>query len=75
MDHSRQALDIARSRYKQGVTEYLNVLNAQRTALLGEQALAESTTNLGLDLVQLFKALGGGWESTFPVAAATPNGG
>jgi len=70
VEHARLALDIARTRYKQGVTEYLNVLNAQRTALLGEQALAESTTNLGLDLVQLFKALGGGWETTFPVATA-----
>jgi NodT family efflux transporter outer membrane factor (OMF) lipoprotein len=70
VDHARQALDIARTRYKQGVTEYLNVLNAQRTALLAEQRLAESTTNLGLDLVQLFKALGGGWEAAYPVAAA-----
>ena len=35
VDHARLALDIARTRYKQGVTEYLNVLNAQRTALLG----------------------------------------
>ncbi|MDI9848503.1 efflux transporter outer membrane subunit [Rhodoblastus sp. 17X3] len=70
VEHAGRALDIARTRYKQGVTEYINVLNAQRTALLAEQRLAESTTNLGLDLVQLFKALGGGWESTFPVTTA-----
>jgi len=68
--HAQRALEIARSRYKQGVEEYINVLNAQRTALLAEQRLADSTTNLGLDLVQLFKALGGGWETTFPVTAA-----
>ncbi|MCI4677243.1 efflux transporter outer membrane subunit [Rhodoblastus acidophilus] len=70
VEHARLALDIARGRYKKGVEEYINVLNAQRTALFGEQRLADSTTNLGLDLVQLFKALGGGWETTFPVAAA-----
>jgi NodT family efflux transporter outer membrane factor (OMF) lipoprotein len=70
VDHARTALDIARSRYKQGVEEYINVLNAQRTALVAEQRLAESTTSLGLDLVQLFKALGGGWESTYPLMTA-----
>ena len=69
VDHARVALDIARARYRQGVEEYINVLNAQRTQLLAEQRLAESTTNLGLDLVQLFKALGGGWEGAYPVAA------
>jgi NodT family efflux transporter outer membrane factor (OMF) lipoprotein len=74
VEHAGRALAIARSRYKQGVTEYINVLNAQRTALLAEQRLAESTTNLGLDLVQLFKALGGGWETTFPVTAAAKGG-
>ena len=67
VDHARVALDIARARYKQGVEEYINVLNAQRTQLLAEQKLSESTTSLGLDLVQLFKALGGGWESAYPV--------
>ena len=69
VDHARVALGIARARYKQGVEEYINVLNAQRTQLLAEQRLSESTTNLGLDLVQLFKALGGGWESAYPLTA------
>ncbi len=69
VEHARLALDIARSRYRQGVEEYINVLNAQRTQLLAEQRLSQSTTDLGLDLVQLFKALGGGWESAYPVMA------
>ncbi len=65
--HARQALDIARSRYRDGVTDFLNVLNAERTSLQAEQQLAQSVTNVALDQVQLFKALGGGWEQTFPV--------
>jgi NodT family efflux transporter outer membrane factor (OMF) lipoprotein len=65
--HARLALDIARSRYRDGVTDFLNVLNGERTALQAEQQLAQSTTNVALDEVQLFKALGGGWENTFPV--------
>jgi hypothetical protein len=34
--------------------------------LQAEQQHATSTTNVSLDLVQLFKALGGGWELTLP---------
>jgi outer membrane protein TolC len=65
-DHSRQALALARTRYTDGVTEFLSVLDAARSLLQAEQQYATSTTNVSLDLVQLFKALGGGWELTFP---------
>jgi NodT family efflux transporter outer membrane factor (OMF) lipoprotein len=65
-DHSRQALALARTRYTDGVTEFLSVLDAQRSLLQAEQQHATSTTNVSLNLVQLFKALGGGWELTFP---------
>ncbi len=65
-DHSRQALDLARTRYNDGVTDFLTVLDTERTLLQAEQQHATSTTNVELDLVQLFKALGGGWELTFP---------
>jgi NodT family efflux transporter outer membrane factor (OMF) lipoprotein len=64
--HSRQALDLARTRYNDGVTDFLTVLDTERTLLQAEQQYATSTTNVALDLVQLFKALGGGWELTFP---------
>jgi NodT family efflux transporter outer membrane factor (OMF) lipoprotein len=65
-DHSRQALALARTRYSDGVTEFLSVLDAQRSLLQAEQQHATGTTNVSLNLVQLFKALGGGWELTFP---------
>src|SRR5262249_18159467 len=66
VQHARQALDLARSRYRDGVTVFLNVLDAERTLLQAEQQQATSPTTVALDLVQLFKALGGGWETTFP---------
>jgi NodT family efflux transporter outer membrane factor (OMF) lipoprotein len=65
-DHARQALALARTRYADGVTEFLSVLDAQRSLLQAEQQHASSTTTVSLNLVQLFKALGGGWELTFP---------
>jgi outer membrane protein TolC len=65
-DHARAALDLARARYNDGVSEFLPVLDAERTLLQADQQYATSTTNVALDLVQLFKALGGGWETNFP---------
>jgi NodT family efflux transporter outer membrane factor (OMF) lipoprotein len=65
-DHARAALDLARARYNDGVSEFLTVLDAERTLLQADQQYAASTTNVALDLVQLFKALGGGWETSFP---------
>jgi outer membrane protein, multidrug efflux system len=58
---SREALTIAELRYTSGLTSYLNVLDAQRTLLTAE--VAQSRT-LGVQLVavvQLYRALGGGW--------------
>jgi NodT family efflux transporter outer membrane factor (OMF) lipoprotein len=68
LDHTRAALDLARSRYNDGVTDFLNVLDAERSLLQNEQQYATSTTNVSLNLVSLFKALGGGWEQSFPDA-------
>jgi NodT family efflux transporter outer membrane factor (OMF) lipoprotein len=65
---NRRALDLSRQRYTQGVADFLNVLDAQRTLLQAELQLAESTTTVSQNLVQLYKALGGGWETRFPVA-------
>ena len=79
MDHAkRAALVLARSRYAQGVAEFTTVLDDARTVLQAEQQLAQSTTNVSIDLVALYKALGGGWELTYPDPARRappPSGG
>ena len=63
---SRRALGLAQSRYRQGVSDFLEVLTAQRTVLQAEQSLADSTATVSSNLVALYKALGGGWEGTYP---------
>lgn len=63
---SRRALDLARQRYTQGVSTFLDVLDAERTVLAAEQQLNDSTTTVSTNLVALYKALGGGWETTYP---------
>jgi NodT family efflux transporter outer membrane factor (OMF) lipoprotein len=66
LDHTRAALELGRSRYNDGVADFLTVLDAERNLLQNEQQYAQSTTNVALDLVTLFKALGGGWEQAMP---------
>lgn len=66
VQHSRQALALARSRYVAGVADFLTVLDAERTLFQAELAEAQSRTSVSTDFVQLYKALGGGWELAFP---------
>jgi NodT family efflux transporter outer membrane factor (OMF) lipoprotein len=69
---NKRALALAQSRYQEGVADFLTVLDAERSLLSAQQQLAASTTTVSTNLVALYKALGGGWENTFPVAAPEP---
>ena len=70
VEHAKLALVFARSRYDQGVADITTLLNNAQTVLSAEQQLATSTANVSTDLVALYKALGGGWELTYPDARA-----
>jgi len=60
----RSALNISNLRYQGGVTSYVDVLLAKRTLFDAEFALA-ATHRLHLaSIIQLYKALGGGWTPT-----------
>jgi NodT family efflux transporter outer membrane factor (OMF) lipoprotein len=59
---ARDSVSIARDRYKQGLTDFLQVLDAQRQLLSTEDDLAQSDQAISTNLVALYKALGGGWE-------------
>lgn len=73
-DASRRSVELAVGRFAggQGVGDLLDVLVAQRDLFSAEDALIRSETQLSTDLVSIYKALGGGWE-TFPVTPP-PNG-
>jgi len=49
-------------RYRGGITTYLEVLDGQRSLFNAELALAQARGNEYQSLVQLYKALGGGWQ-------------
>jgi outer membrane protein TolC len=60
---NRKAVEIATKLYVEGQTDFLSVLDAQRSLYSSEDALVQSTRNLSTDLIALYKALGGGWNS------------
>jgi len=58
---AREAVRLADVRYREGLVTYLDVLDAQRTALAAETQLVLTERTRLTDMVSLFKALGGGW--------------
>ncbi len=56
---SKRYADIARFRYREGVTDFLNLLDAERTQLQAEDAVAQSEQDVYLAVIALYKALGG----------------
>lgn len=62
VDALRSALRLANLRYKGGLANYLDVLIAQRNLFDAELALAATRRLHLVSVVQLYKALGGGWS-------------
>jgi NodT family efflux transporter outer membrane factor (OMF) lipoprotein len=59
---SQAALQAARQRYSEGAIDFLNVITTQTQLLQSENDLADNDTQIATDLVNLYRALGGGWE-------------
>ena len=59
---SLEAARLARARYESGVADFLQVLDAERTALAAEDQLARSETQTATALLATYKALGGGFR-------------
>jgi NodT family efflux transporter outer membrane factor (OMF) lipoprotein len=60
---NRKAVDLADELYRKGLTSFIDVLDAQRALYVSQAELARSQSQVTLDLVALYKALGGGWET------------
>jgi len=60
---SRRAAELARIRYREGALDFLRLLDAERTVLEAEDAVAVAEAELNSAVVAIYKALGGGWEA------------
>jgi hypothetical protein len=69
------AVKLSSARYDRGLTDYLNVLDAERQQFELEAQYVISRRMAGVQLVALYKALGGGWEryqSVPPIRSPEP---
>ena len=57
----KEAFDLSLDLYKQGLTPFQNVLDAQRSMLTYENTLVKAKGYSLVCLVQMYQALGGGW--------------
>ncbi len=60
---ARKAAELAQNKYEAGLTDFTGVLEAQRSLLSFQEQLAQSHGAVASNLIKLYKALGGGWES------------
>ena len=59
---NRDALTLSRQRYEAGLSNFIEVLDAERSLQQNELSLADSITAVTTDLVGLYRALGGDWR-------------
>ena len=65
----QQAAKVARQRYKEGLTSFIEVLDAERTLYAAQIQSVQAQGQASANLVTVYKSLGGGWQ---PLAVPTP---
>jgi len=60
---AQRAVDISLAQYREGAVDYQRVLDAQRSLLQEQNTLASTESSVATNLIALYKALGGGWET------------
>jgi NodT family efflux transporter outer membrane factor (OMF) lipoprotein len=66
---AQRAVDLANARYDRGLTDFLNVVDAERQFYDLQEQFAEAQVDQGNQFVQLYKSLGGGWQNYQAVPA------
>jgi len=72
LDASNNAAVLARSQYRVGLTDFLTLLQSEQSLLQARDSLASAQSDQALALVQLYLALGGGWQPTSPETTGSP---
>jgi multidrug efflux system outer membrane protein len=63
VDANLRTVSLTSELYTRGLIDFLNVLDSQRSLYVSPFQLIQSEQNVALNLVSLYKALGGGWEA------------
>jgi len=62
LDAANNTAILARSQYRAGLTDFQRLLEAERSLISARDGLANSLGDEALSVVQLYRALGGGWD-------------
>lgn len=65
----QRAVDLATARYNRGLTDFLNVVDAERLLYDLQEQYAAAQVTQGEQFVQLYRGLGGGWQNYQSVPA------
>jgi len=69
---SEESLRLANQLYANGLSNFINVLDAERSLYQAQDALVQSDCTISANLIALYKSLGGGWETVAqPVGLAS----
>ncbi len=72
-DASKNAVLLARTQYRVGLTDFLTLLQSEQSLLTARDTLASAQGDQALALVQLYLALGGGWQPASPQTTGSPS--
>ena len=60
---SERSVKLSLFQYTEGLVDYQRVLDSQRSYLAAESALVQTKGSVAFNLIDLYKALGGGWQT------------
>jgi NodT family efflux transporter outer membrane factor (OMF) lipoprotein len=72
-DASNNAAILARSQYRAGLTDFLTLLQSEQSLLQARDSLAGAEADQARALIQLYLALGGGWQPASPETIGSPS--
>jgi outer membrane protein TolC len=62
VESATRAVDLAEQQYRGGIADYTRVLNTQDFLTIEQSRLVATRASVALNLIALYRALGGGWE-------------
>ena len=65
---NRRSVELSQKRYQGGDVSFQRVLDSQRSLLQSQDQLAVNEANITVSLIQVYRALGGGWEGAEAIA-------
>jgi outer membrane protein TolC len=77
VDAQQAAVNLSRDLYQNGLSDFIRVLDSERSLYQAQDALVQSQASISENLVALYKALGGGWhadsETNSPLPSSNKN--